>query len=263
MNENDLGTFPFGNPVLRVEQTERVPKPVFILGVYGSAVYGQFKPRKSQVSIRYLPIANEPEICWSGGQDLVKNIISDLKIPKEAGKLFPELSIANGFIGKSLDKYFLNPLKIKREQVWICNLIPFHVLNKKERKSIKKYNDIHSELNLPKASIPTKKDRWNFINKKRFREIIEELFKSRAEVIITLGQQPLNWFLSEFDNNVDHLLNLKNYGALTEVQIESMKIKLLPLFHPKQLLKERNRDTRVGLLHYDWIKSKAKKIKMI
>lgn len=263
MNNNILGTFPFGNPVLRVQQIERDPKPVFILGVYGSAVYGQFKTKKSQLSIRYLPIANEPEIFWSGGQDLVRKIISDLKIPKEIGKLSPELSIVNGFMGKSLDKYFLNPLKIKREQVWICNLIPHHVLNKNERKSIKKYNNIQGELNLPKASIPTKKDRWNFITKKRFREIIEELFQSRADVIITLGQQPLKWFLKEFDNNVDQLLNIKDYGVLTEVQIESINIKLLPLFHPKQLLKERNRDTRVGLLHYDWLKLKAKKIKLV
>jgi uracil-DNA glycosylase len=89
------------------------------------------------------------------------------------------------------------------------------------------------------------------------------LFQSRAEIIITLGQQPLKWFLREFDKNFGNLLSVQDYGLTTEVKIESVNFKLIPLFHPRQLLKEKNIDTRVGLLHYDWIKTKAKKIKLV
>ena len=262
-NYTVFGTFPFGKKVLKVSQTDRTPKPVFVLGVYSSAVFAQFNYYKTDTVIRNIPIDNEPEIFWSGGQESVKKIISELQLTKSAGKLLPEPSSINGIMGRSLDKYYLHPLKLKRENVWLCNLIPHLILNKNERKSIKKYNDLSSELNLVKASIPTKKQRWDFITKRRLREIIEEIFQSRAEVIISLGQQPLKWFFKEFDNNLRNLLSVQDYGMTTEVKIESVNFKLIPLFHPRQLLKEKNRDTRVGLLHYDWLKNKVKKVKLV
>jgi uracil-DNA glycosylase len=262
-NHAVLGTFPFGNPVKKVKQAEISPKPVFILGVYGSAVFAQFKPANSKFTIRYLPIDNEPEVFWRGTQEYTKKIISNINVPKLAGKLVAEDKSFNGILGRLLDKYYLHPLKLQRDNVWICNLIPHTVLNKNERKSLKKYNDLHTIFNLPEADIPTKKDRWSLINKKRYREIIAEIFQARSEVMITLGQQPLKWFLKEYDKNMGNLLNNKDYGFVTEIQIESIKLKLIPLFHPRQLLKIKNRDTRVGLLHYDWLKNKAKKIKLV
>lgn len=260
---SNYGTFPFGKKVLTVSQTDRTPKPVFVLGVYSSAVFAQFKQYNTDSVIRNIPIDNEPEIFWSGGQETVKKIIADIKLPKLTGKLLPETRVSNGLLGRMLDKYYLHPLKLQRDQVWICNLIPHLVTNKNNRKSIKRYNDLSSKLNLVKASIPTKKQRWDFITKKRLTEIIEEIFQSRAEVIISLGQQPLKWFFKEFDNDLGNLLSVQDYGLTTEVKIESVNFKLIPLFHPRQLLKEKNIDTRVGLLHYDWIKTKAKKIKLV
>lgn len=35
---NELGTFPFGNPIRKVEQKDRTPKKVFVLGTYSNAV---------------------------------------------------------------------------------------------------------------------------------------------------------------------------------------------------------------------------------
>jgi hypothetical protein len=262
-DNSNLGVFPFGRKVLKVSQADRTPKPVFILGVYGSAVYAQFKAVNSEIPIRYLPVDNEPGIFWNGDKEAVKKIISEINLPKAVGKLTPEISSVNGIMGKAFDKYYLHPLKLTRDQIWICNLIPYIVLNKNERKSVRKYNNIHHEFNLPKAEIPAKKERWNYLTKKRFREIIEEIFLSRAEFIITLGQQPLKWFLQEYNSGVEKLLNVKDYGSFTKIQIESIKLNFIPLFHPRQLLKQKNIDSRVGLLHFDWIKTKSKKIKLL
>ncbi|MCU0405410.1 MAG: hypothetical protein MUE91_02490 [Ignavibacteriaceae bacterium] len=264
MKKNDtiLGTFPFGNPVMKIKQANILPKPVFILGVYGSAVFAQFKPANAKSTIRYLPIDNEPEIFWRGSQEETKKIITNIKVPRLTGNLISEDKTINGVLGRLLDKYYLHQLKLKRDDVWICNLIPHAVINKNERKALKKYNELHSLFNLPEAAIPTKKDRWNFFSKKRYREIIEEIYQSRAEVIISLGQQPLKWFFKEFNLDLGNLLNTKDYGSIAEVQIDSIKIKLIPLFHPKQLIKESNIDTKVGLLHYDWMKNKSRKIKL-
>jgi hypothetical protein len=135
--------------------------------------------------------------------------------------------------------------------------------NKNDRKSINRYNEIHKSLKAPEAVLPTKKDRWNYINKKRIREIIEEIFQSRSEFLITLGEQPLKWFLKSFNQEIGNLLNTKDYGTIKEAKLESIHLNLIPLFNPRQLLKEKNRESRVGLLHYDWMKNKARKIKLI
>jgi hypothetical protein len=34
-----MSTFPFATPIIKVRQTDRSPKPVFVLGVYASAVH--------------------------------------------------------------------------------------------------------------------------------------------------------------------------------------------------------------------------------
>jgi hypothetical protein len=261
-DNSNLGTFPFGRKVFKISQIDRTPKPVFVLGVYGSAVFAQFNTVNSELPIRYLPIDNEPGIFWNGDQKTVKKIISDLNIPKTVGKLTPEISSVNGIIGKAFDKYYLHPLKLNRDQIWICNLIPYYVLNKNERKSVRKYNDVNHMFNLPKAEIPSKEERKNDLTKKRFSEIIEEIFLSKAEFIITLGQQPLKWFMQEYNSGMENFLNVKNYGSIIKIQLESVKFNFIPLFHPRQLLKEKNIDSRVGLLHFDWIKTKAKKIKL-
>jgi hypothetical protein len=38
---NQIGIFPFGQPVLEIVQADRTPKCVFVLGVYASAVHAQ------------------------------------------------------------------------------------------------------------------------------------------------------------------------------------------------------------------------------
>ncbi len=257
-----LGTFPFGNQVIKVSQSDKTPKPVFVLGVYGSAVFAQFISKNQVSNILCLPVDNEPEIFWNGGLNEAKQIISKIKVPKHSGKLIAENEKLNGMLGKALDKYFLHPLKLDRSQVWLCNLFPHFVSNKNERRSVKSFNYIHATIKTPPAILPSKKNRWNYIGKVRFREVTEEIFQARPEYLVTLGEQPLKWLLKEFNPTVGNLLNVKNYGTITDINFDSIKLKLIPLFHPRQILKEKNRESRIGLLHYDWLKSKAKKIKI-
>ena len=41
-----IGTFPFGQPVQKVVQTDRRPKSVLVLGVYASAVHARWVRQK-------------------------------------------------------------------------------------------------------------------------------------------------------------------------------------------------------------------------
>ena len=74
---NHLGTFPFGQPVKPVYQTDRSPKRVFVLGVYASAVHAKWIDSEGRQKVQALAVASEPYIFWRG--DGVEEIIEKLE----------------------------------------------------------------------------------------------------------------------------------------------------------------------------------------
>ncbi len=61
-----IGTFPFGQPVQEVVQTDRTPKDVFVLGVYASAVHARWINTSKKTVVNALAVASEPYIFWRG-----------------------------------------------------------------------------------------------------------------------------------------------------------------------------------------------------
>jgi hypothetical protein len=59
-----IGTFPFGQPVLEVVQTDRTPKSVFVLGVYASAVHARWVSTSEKTVVNALAVVSEPYIFW-------------------------------------------------------------------------------------------------------------------------------------------------------------------------------------------------------
>ncbi len=64
--KSDIGTFPFGQPIQKVCQTDRTQKKVFVLGVYASAVHARWICPDKKTLIRALAVDSEPEIFWTG-----------------------------------------------------------------------------------------------------------------------------------------------------------------------------------------------------
>ncbi len=60
----DLGRFLFDQPVKKVEQIDRTPKKIFILGVYASAVHAKWLSPKGKVLIKAVAVASEPYIVY-------------------------------------------------------------------------------------------------------------------------------------------------------------------------------------------------------
>lgn len=52
--------FPFGSPLNKVEQQDRSPKKVFILGAFAKAVHAKWMDAEGNVKIEALPVASEP-----------------------------------------------------------------------------------------------------------------------------------------------------------------------------------------------------------
>ena len=249
--------FPFGQPVCTVEQQDRSPKKAFVLGVYASAVHARWRGADGKTRISALAVASEPEIFWTGEQAAVKpgEVISHIRIPEGAGTLEPAASKFNGPSGIALDEMYLEPLGLKRSDVWLCDCVPHSCMNPAQRKAVNGKYDTFQEVSLPAHKMPPAPTRLPMGRRK---EILEELLASNAELLILLGDRPLQWFLSTFLGGkkrlADYVPVADAYGRRHPFVIEGRNLEILPLAHPRQVAGLGVRSGKWKKWHGEWIK---------
>lgn len=247
------GTFPFGENVRRIEQTDRTHKKYFIIGSYASAVHATWRSADDKVVSKALPVANEPEIMWTGRPSESGEIIRHLHIPPEAGRLSQAGKWVNGGIGRLLNLEILTPLNLSRNDVWLTLLIPYAVANKGQRKAIHRYSRIAADLNLPGSNIKPSNIKSSLVDENRINELIGELEESKADVIITLGDLPLYHFIRLFEPEIRNLSSFEKYGQFQIIKINNRFYQLLPLYHPKAGENVGSYTQKWKYVHNDWI----------
>jgi len=253
--------FPFGEPVLKVEQKDKSPKKIFILGVYASAVHARWINADGKTLINALAVASEPYIFWKG--DGADEIITRIKLPKQAGKLIAAYKKFNGPSGNVLDENYLIPLDLTRDDCWLCDLIPFSMLNPKQISALKKYESLFDKFGLNKHNmrIATLKNRK--IDIVRRKEIVNEIKKSKAKFLITLGNEPLTHFIKYYNPEIKALNQQDNYGTITNLDIDGTPVKLIALVHPRQAGKLGGYSQNWFDIHSEWISSSSYKLKKV
>lgn len=229
--------FPFGEVVRPVEQEDRTPKKVFVLGVYASAVHAKWK-RGDHVICEALPVASEPRIFWDGNEEEAQEIISRISIPEKAGTLESAGTHYNGPTAKVLEEHILAPLGFTRADAWLCDCLPEARLYPSEAKVIRDYYDpIKFEYDLVDVTI--RKRPVVFCDDRRARAIVDELFESQAQTLILLGDIPIGQFLNKVAGvsfrSLEDYTEEFGYGTVTEVTIRGKQINVLPLAHPRQI----------------------------
>jgi uracil-DNA glycosylase len=249
--------FPFGMPVRPVEQQDRSPKRVFVLGVYASAVHARWLGHDGRTWVNALAVASEPEIFWRG--DDAHTIIAAIQIPPAAGKLIPASPSLNGPSGRTLDDKFLAPLGLERHDAWLCDLLPESRKNPGQAAALTRaYDPVQNELGLPAYDWPPVPE--VLANSQRCAEIEQELCAAAPDVLITLGDQPLRWFVSKFgsrDRLSDYGDGEETYGRLHPLCIAGRNLNLLPLVHPRQAGGLGSHSQRWSALHQYWIDNRA------
>jgi hypothetical protein len=233
--------FPFGSQLQKVEQIDKSPKKAFVLGVYASAVHAKWIDVDGSIKVNALAVASEPYIFWKGDRINAKEIIENIPIPEELGKLIPADKRFNGPSGIALDELFLKPLGYTREDAWLCDLLPYSRINANQQKAIEKhYNPLIKKFHLPECTIP-KFSAKELNNPDRVNEIVDELGKSKAQIIILLGDLPVKYFLSHFSKfkKLSDFGNFpedypEDYGKKHKVEINGKIYKVIPLTHPRQ-----------------------------
>lgn len=250
-----VGVFPFGEPVLRLVQTNRNKKRLFVLGVYASAVHARWVGEDSRQKIGAVAVASEPEIFWRGSQDAAREIIAAIKLPAGAGHLAPASAQLNGPSGQALDDLFLQPLGLSRDDAWLCDLVPHSCMNEKQALALQReYEPVQESLGLPAYHWPSLPR--ELADSDRRADIQRELVDSGAEVLLTLGDQPLKWFTQHYGTAADLSAYGKTpaqYGRFHSVTVAERKLLLLPLVHPRQAARLGSHSVGWAGLHDAWV----------
>lgn len=248
-------TFPFGQQLTVVQQHDRNPKKVFVLGVYASAVHACWRGNDKKVKVKALAVASEPYIFWKG--DGSQEIINKISMPKELGYLEPALSMYNGPSGIALDELFLKPLGVSRQESWLCDLLPFSRINPCQKKALEKhYEPEVDRYNLPQCSIPDFTQKELKLQSNRYIEILEEVEESQCDTIILLGDLPIKHWLAHFSKfrKLSDFGETKNdYGNLHDIKLNGKKYSVLPLVHPRQAGNLGKASKKWNELHEKWV----------
>lgn len=227
-----VGTYPFGAKLVPVVQRDRSPRRVFVLGVYSSAVHARWIGPDGRICVRALAVAAEPVIFWDGSD--AENIVAQIDVPQQAGRLMAAAPQFNGPSGRSLDQDFLGPLGVSRADAWLCDLVPHTCLNAGQLAAIRRaYEPRRRSCGLPEVDLPAVPEM--FADDERRREVLAELQEARAEIVVLLGDQPIRHFLAHHDSSWRRLRDFDGYGRLHPAVIGGRSYRVLPLAHPRQV----------------------------
>ena len=252
-----VGVFPFGESVLPVVQHDRTRKRTFVLGVYASAVHARWLGANGRQKIGAVAVASEPEIFWRGSPEAAESIVASIALPDGAGRLVAASAQLNGPSGKALDELFLAPLGLVRGDAWLCDLVPHSCMNEKQAAALRReYHPKREALGLPQYDWPLLPSQ--LADDERRASIEAELLESGAEVLITLGDQPLKWFARHYGAEPQLAACVRTsggYGRPIPMTVGGRRLQLLPLVHPRQAARLGRHSEEWTELHKAWVES--------
>jgi len=247
--------YPFGQSLVPVVQKDRSPKKIFVIGVYASATHAKWRDKFGTVLVQALAVASEPYIFWRG--DGCEEVINQIEIPREAGRLEPAAAHFNGPSGKTLDDMYLSPLSYSRDDAWLCDLLPESRINPSQRKAITKhYQPLVDELGLPECTVPNFSSAELRKQNDRHLEILKELEESQANTVVLLGDLPIKHWLAHFSSYrklSDFGETPDTYGLPHPMDIEGKNYTILPLVHPRQAGRLGRSSKKWTELHAHWV----------
>ena len=228
------GTYPFGSsPLVRVVQQDRTAKRVFVLGVYWRAPFMRGgSAQKGAFLVQALAVASERKIFWTGAN--AGAIVERIKVPAGAGHLEAPHPMYNGPSGRALDRDFLAPLGISRADAWLCDLVPHTCLNPSQLAARdEKYEPRRRALDLPPVDLPEVPK--SLADDGRRAAILAEIEEAKPEVLVLLGDKPIQHFLHHYDGRWRRLSDVSGpYGRIHAMVIGGRRYQVLPLAHPRQ-----------------------------
>jgi hypothetical protein len=129
-------------------------------------------------------------------------------------------------------------LGYKRKDAWLCDLLPETRLNASQVRALKaKYEPIIKQYGLNQVTIPKRPTVFCDLN--RSKEILAELSESKANLLVLLGDIPIQQFLNRITKvnytSLQEYVNLYGYGNPSKAINNGENMNVLPLAHPRQI----------------------------
>lgn len=255
--------FPFGQPVLPNQPSNRGQRDAFVLGAYPSGLHVAWQPPPGYRSlVRALIVDNEPMPFWDGSdvEHRTAKWLQDVGWDDSWGSIRCA-PWHNGPSGKRLATHILEPLHLTRDQVCITDCLNSSRLNPGQATRVADtYTPAAEALNLPECTLePVPAGEAGIV-----RESIEdhvdrlraELAEAAPSVIVTLGNAALRIvaaLVTAHDGHVPRRLTADGYGTPSTVRYDGRLIEWLPLVHPRN--GERHRDWRET--HARWLNKRT------
>jgi hypothetical protein len=256
----DGGTyrFPFGRAVKPVVPVARGHRRVFVLGVYPSAVHAAWtEPDGSRWPA--LAIDNEPEPFWTGvgAEELVGAVARE--VPKEVGHLEPAAHEHNGASGIALDELYLRrlgPDGMDRRDCWITDIVQSYLANEGQLARIAASYEKWVEAGLvPPANLARRHGLLSTLPPGREESLRSELEEASPDLVVTLGAEPLRCLgLGGLDRTT--------YGSVSDASILGLRVRLLPLVHPRQAGRLGKSSPEWEAVHREWLETKASNLRL-
>ena len=221
---------------------------IFVVGVYASAVHAAWHGPDGKQLCQALAVAPEPWSFWDGSD--AGERISDLAawLPSGAGKLVPARSQFNGSSGRALKELYLEPLGNPR--AWLTDLHPVYYLSPGNAAALDRhYRPMARKLGLPPAELPARPPQVR-PSRERLEELEQEFLQSGAELILTLGNEPIP---ALFDGQPSRL-SREDYGRIIQRKLlGKYPVQAIHLVHPLQAARLGTSSSAWGTNHANWI----------
>jgi hypothetical protein len=254
-----MDTFPFGRPVEPCTPSADGPRPLFVLGAYPSALHirwtGPPEPdAKRPVSIRALPVDNEPTPFWIGDDETeqIGKWKQRVDWTDEWGVAEP-VGHLNGSSGRWIDECVLQPLGHTRSEAHITDCLDTYRASDAVARAIEErfapFCERHDLERSRLAAHPSESGIVKEALDSHAARLRSELSTAQPELIVTLGNAALRVVcsLADGDPSLPGKLAINDkYGERHVVSIDKRPCDVLPLAHPGA--PERYQDT-----HSMWV----------
>lgn len=212
---------------------------MFVLGIYPSALHVRWHSPNGQV-VGALAVDDEPEVFWDGADqhERVARWTHSVGWCPEWGTVTPA---GNGTSGRSVADRVLGPLGTEPARAHFTDCVRTYFVKHGPRTQGARVKQVYEPLararGLPPASLPLRPSPAAMVRLALEHDhgfILEELRRSDADTVVTLGQEAADVFAAVAGASRLKLRPTESYGQARTVRLGRGALSWFPLVHPGQ-----------------------------
>ncbi len=235
--------YPFGRPVTSCALDVTGPRPLFVLGAYPSALHVRWTPPAGAPggAIRAIPVDDEPEPFWTGGDEAerIAGWKATVGFVAAWGEAEP-VGHLNGSSGVWVEREVLARFATKRSDAWITDCIDrYHASIGVAEALAERFAPFADSIGLDQpvlAAHPSEGDIVRVALADHAQRLTDAIVAAQPTIVVTLGNAALRVVRDLADVPADAPKKLEavrgTYGRRVPIELEGHAATWYPLAHP-------------------------------